>query len=401
MNGKNLSFLEDMFFKTQNICSFRMTSDLQLLDTNCPEGDYFFNLFAVSPCSRAVTEHFEHSSLPVIATDRIGFVWIAAIHPGEAENSQRVIHLLGPVFTSRMTESYLNRHLKKLHPAKETEGRLIRFIKEVPTVSSEMTVCHANALHFCLNEEAAPPEEILLWSEPVQEAEDLAWGDTNYHGSWLAEQELFKSISEGRFVDHSKVNTGKIGNIGGGDPLRQAKNELIVFAVICSRAAIIGGVSSEGALNLSDYFVQRIEACESISEVYAVGAQMQQVYINRVRRTKAASGYSLLVRKCMDYIETHIFERITLSAVAGEFGYSETYVGRKFKEETGASLVDYINKQKMNTAERILRESDISIAELSERLSFSSPSYFSALFRKEFGTSPMDYQKKGRDKETR
>lgn len=396
MDSHNLSFLRDMFFKTQNICSFDLTSDLQLLYTNCPDGDYFFNLFSVSPCSRAVTEHFKHSSLPVIATDRIGFVWIAAVQPGETENSQKVIHMLGPVFTSRMTESYLNRHLKKLHPAKETESRLIRFIKEVPTVSSEMTVCHANALHFCLNKEAAPPEEILLWSEPVQEAEDLAWGDTNYHGSWLSEQELFKSISEGRFVDHSKINTGKVGNIGGGDPLRQAKNEVIVFAVICSRAAIIGGVSSEGALNLSDYFVQRVEAAESVSEVYAIGAQMQQVYIKRVRRTKAAAAYSAMVRKCMDYTETHIFEKITLSVIAKELGYTETYISRKFREETGGSLVDYVNRAKMNTAKNILQESDISIAELAERMSFSSPSYFSALFKKEFGINPMDYQKKGR-----
>ncbi len=108
----------------------------------------------------------------------------------------------------------------------------------------------------------------------MEKAEELAWGDTNWHGSWLSEQRLFQSISEGRFEDYSKINTGKIGNIGGGDPLRQAKNEMIVFAVICSRTSIIGGVSSEGALNLSDYFVQKIEASETVSEVYNIGAQM-------------------------------------------------------------------------------------------------------------------------------
>ncbi|MBP3880274.1 MAG: AraC family transcriptional regulator, partial [Lachnospiraceae bacterium] len=248
---------------------------------------------------------------------------------------------------------------------------------------------------YCLTRTVAPAAEIRIWSEPVQEAEDLAWGDTGYHGSWVAEQRLFKNISEGRFEDHSKVSHGRTGNMSS-DPLRQAKNEMIVFAVLCSRAAIIGGVSSEGALNLSDYFVQRIEAAETVPEVHGIGAQMHQTYINRVRRARDASKYSALVRNCRDYVETHIFERITIGMVAKEFGYSETYISRKYKEETGESLVDYANRQKMNTAKTILEESDLSIAELSERLSISSPSYFSALFRKQFGVSPMDYQKKGR-----
>ncbi len=399
MNHENLSFLQDVFFRTQNICSWSMTADLQLLYTNCPEETYFFNLFAVSPCPAAITGHFSHSSLPIIATDRIGFVWIAALYPGDEGGRSSVIHMLGPIFTSQMTEAYLNRHLRKLHPVRETESRLIRFLNKVPTIACETAVRHANVLHYCLTGNAVPPEEIFLWSEPVQQAEDLAWGDTNYHGSWIAEQQLFKSISEGRFEDHSKINTGRIGNMSS-DPLRQAKNEMIVFAVICSRAAIIGGVSSEGALNLSDYFVQRIESAESVSEVYSIGTHMHQIYITRVRRIKSAASYSSLVRNCMDYVETHIFERITLGTVAGEFGYSETYIGRKFKDETGESLVDYVNRQKMDTAKSLLRETDISIAELSERLSFSSPSYFSALFRRQFGLSPLDYQKKGRKDQT-
>ncbi len=292
-----------------------------------------------------------------------------------------------------MTESYLNQHLSNIHLSAETESRLLHFIKDVPNVTSDTAVCHANMLHYCINKSTIHPTDVTVWSEPVEKAEELAWGDTNWHGSWLSEQRLFQSISEGRFEDYSKINTGKIGNIGGGDPLRQAKNEMIVFAVICSRTSIIGGVSSEGALNLSDYFVQKIEASETVSEVYNIGAQMQQTYIQRVRRAKAATGYSALIRGCMDFVETHIFEHITLKAISEKFEYTESYISRKFKHETGESLINYINRQKMKTAGSILQESNIPIAELSERLSFSSPSYFSLLFKKEFGINPMDFQK--------
>ena len=161
---------------------------------------------------------------------------------------------------------------------------------------------------------------------------------------------------------------------------------------------MFGPIFTSRALNLSDFFVQRIEAAETVSEVHGIGARMHQVYINRVRHSKQTAKHSSLVRNCIDYVETHIFDRITLRTAANALGYSETYISRKFKEETGESLVDYVNRQKMNTAKSILAESDISIAELSERLSISSPSYFSTLFRRQFGMNPMDFQKKGKEK---
>lgn len=393
MEYQNMSFLQDMFLKTQNICSWTMTDHMQLLFTNCPWQDYFWNLFSVSKCQAAVTRHFAASGLPFIVTDRIGFVWMAARQQDREREEVPLIHMLGPVFTSQMTEKYLNRHLSSIQSAQETQARLMRYIRSVPTISSETAINYAGMLHYCACGAAVRNEDVELWSEPVEAAEEAAWGDVNWHGSWLAEQELFRSIKEGRFEDHSRKNTGKIGNIGGGDPLRQAKNEMIVFAVICSRAAILGGVSSEGALNLSDYFVQNIENAETVSEVYGIGATMHKTYLQRVRRARAVSAKSVLVRDVTDYVETHIFDRITLRSVSETLGYTEYYISRKFKAETGCGLVDYVNRRKMQTAKEILQESNISISELSERLSFSSPSYFSTLFKKEYGVNPADLQK--------
>ena len=393
MEFQNLSFFQDLFFHTQNICSWTMTDQRQLVFTNCPEQEYFWSLFSVSSCPAAIAEHFSASSSPVIVTDRIGFVWIAAIQKEEEKEQVALLHMLGPVFTSQMTEGYLSRHLESIRSAPETQAKLMRFIRRVPVISSETAFMYAGMLHYCIHRSSVRPEEIEFWSEPVEAAEEAVWGDVNYHGSWLAEQQLFRSIQEGRFEDHSKINTGQIGKIGGGDPLRQAKNEMIVFAVICSRAAILGGVSSEGALNLSDYYVGNIEKAGTVSEVYNIGAQMHKSYLQRVRKARAAASKSMLVRDIIDYVETHVFERITLQSVSREFGYTESYISRKFKADTGGSLVEYVNRRKMQTAKEILQESKIPISELSERLAFSSPSYFSALFKKEYGRNPAEYYK--------
>lgn len=386
-----MKFLQDTFLHTQKICSWSIMPDLQLIYSNCPEQAFFYNLFLVSRCSTAIQNHFAQSQLPLLVSDRTGFVWIAVCSSAESD-SPALIHLLGPIFTSEMTETHLRQLCRKMHLTAETTERLWQFVKEVPTISSSTAFCYASMLHYCVTGSTVTSDEIELQIEQIDRAEEVAWGDASWHGSWVTEQRLFKSIMEGRLEDFGKINTGNIGNIGGDDPLRQAKNEIIVFAVLCSRAAILGGVSVEGALNLSDYFLQMVEAADTVPEVKNIGAEMQKTYVQRVQKAKAHSNLSPLVRACVEYVDTHIFEKISLNAMAQEVGYNEHYISRKFKEETGQSLFDYINQQKIQMAKLILTDKKLSIADISYRLAFSSPSYFSSVFRKQVGMSPAEYQ---------
>lgn len=59
---------------------------------------------------------------------------------------------------------------------------------------------------------------------------------------------------------------------------------------------------------------------------------MYQSYIGRVRKMKEASGLSAMVRSCMEYISTHIFDKISLKSIADDPGYSGTYISRRFKK---------------------------------------------------------------------
>ncbi len=391
MEYKNLKFLQDTFLHTQKICSWIVMPDMQLVYSNCPEQEFFYNLFFVSTCRAAIQTHFAHSQLPLLVSDRTGFVWISVCSSAEYDE-QALIYLLGPIFTSEMTETHLRQLCRKMHLTSETTERLWQFVKEVPTISSSTAFSYAGMLHYCVTGCAVTSDEIELQIERIDRSEDVAWGDVSWHGSWVTEQRLFKSIMEGRLEDFSKINTGNIGNMGGDDPLRQAKNEIIVFAVLCSRAAILGGVSVEGALSLSDYFIQMAEAADTVPEVMNIGGEMQKTYVQRVQKAKAHSNFSPLVRACVEYVDTHIFEKISLNAMAQEVGYNENYISRKFKGETGQSLFDYVNQQKIQMAKVILTDKKLSIAEISDRLAFSNPSYFSSVFKKQVGMSPAEYQ---------
>lgn len=394
MEYQNLRFLQDTFLRTQKIYSWTLTAEDQLLYCNCPEQEFFWNLFMLGDCSPAIRSHFEQSEIPILASDSIGFVWIAVRQRPEDGQQVSLIHLLGPVFISDVTETHLRQRLRKLRATPEFEERLLRLIHEVPVVLNNTALSFAGMLHYCVNEETIHQESIVLWNDPSVREEEIAWGDTRWHGTWIGEQRFFKSVTEGRYDGLRELASGRVGDIGGGDPLRQAKNEMIVFSVLCSRGAILGGVSSEGALNLEDYFIQLAEAAETVPEVQQIGAAMHRAFIDRVRIAKANQDRSPLVRACVDYVETHIFKRIRVSDIAAEAGYTDNYISRSFKAEMGMSLFEYINQQKIEVAKTILKDNTISIAELSDRLSFSNPSYFSAVFKKITGLTPVEYQRK-------
>lgn len=89
-----------------------------------------------------------------------------------------------------------------------------------------------------------------------------------------------------------------------------------------------------------------------------------------------------------NYIQHHISEPITVEKMAEELFLSRSCLSRRFKEEAGESLRDFILKEKTEEAKRLLRYSDKSLTAVSNCLGFSSPSHFSRTFKKDTGYFP-------------
>lgn len=88
-------------------------------------------------------------------------------------------------------------------------------------------------------------------------------------------------------------------------------------------------------------------------------------------------------------------EVILLSGVrTEELFLSRPYLSRKFKEETGESLTDFILKEKTEEAKRLLRYSDKSLTAIGSYLGFSSTSHFSRVFKTYVGSTPSEYREK-------
>ena len=177
-----------------------------------------------------------------------------------------------------------------------------------------------------------------------------------------------------------------------GAPLRQAKTSVIVFCSIVCRAAMDGGLSPAEAYSLGDNYIQNAENAKTIDELSSIAMMMYDDFIRRVHRCRTNPKLSEAVQKCCDYIEMNLTEKIHAADLASLSGYSEYYITRKFKEETGFFINDYIKFVKMERAKLLLQNTDLSIQEIAVQLGFATRSYFSQAFREVTGLTPTVFR---------
>ena len=79
-------------------------------------------------------------------------------------------------------------------------------------------------------------------------------------------------------------------------------------------------------------------------------------------------------------------------SLADEFSFSSAYLCRIFKQETGISLADYINAQRIEYAKVLLQNPDLLVKDIALQTGFSSEKYFYVVFRKITGITPRQYR---------
>ena len=77
---------------------------------------------------------------------------------------------------------------------------------------------------------------------------------------------------------------------------------------------------------------------------------------------------------------------------------SESYFSHRFKEETGLSFVNYVNRERANRAAALLLSTDSRVSEIARLVGIDNPNYFSILFKKWMGVSPNEYREQNGEK---
>lgn len=105
------------------------------------------------------------------------------------------------------------------------------------------------------------------------------------------------------------------------------------------------------------------------------------------------NDYSSEVKKAIYYIQNNLNANLTLNDISDNSFISQSNLRKKFKEETGFTIGQYIDNLIFAKAKHLLLHSNISIKEISEALGFTEQFYFSRRFKEKNGITPSQYRK--------
>lgn len=101
------------------------------------------------------------------------------------------------------------------------------------------------------------------------------------------------------------------------------------------------------------------------------------------------------LEKCREYLETCYMEEISLDSAAGIFHFNPSYFSTLFKQNFGTSFSDYLSAVRMRKAMELLQDTGYKVKEIAALVGYKDPNYFIRSFKKRHGVTPDEFRKRG------
>lgn len=148
---------------------------------------------------------------------------------------------------------------------------------------------------------------------------------------------------------------------------------------------------SGSAEDLETYLSEVANASTSIG-VESVMEQFCQSYLEQA--SSGVHGISPAIKLALEYINEHYNQKISLDDVSAHVFLNRSYLSQLFKKEMGVSFGDYLETVRINNAKHLIRNSHRPMSEIAEYVGFSNQNYFTKVFKKVTGVSPLKYKKR-------
>lgn len=155
------------------------------------------------------------------------------------------------------------------------------------------------------------------------------------------------------------------------------------------------GLSKEDVEKLRDAYQQtrsvepqRYQSMVTLLATFAtqLGEQAEKLIVVHAGSEPAA------IAKARDFIDQNLSEPLPLALVARHAGLSESHFCRVFRDATGLTLTDYINRRRIQWAKKELLKSETRISEIAFLIGYQSLSQFNRSFSRVTGLSPSQYR---------
>ena len=170
---------------------------------------------------------------------------------------------------------------------------------------------------------------------------------------------------------------------------------IVELVILTSRAAIYSGADAEQVLHLNSRFIRQARSLHRQDEMTQWAQAVLRHFLNLVQ-TPPDSKHRNLIYEAISYIQANYMGPMTLQQVADSIGYSASYFSKVFKQETGETFRNYLNRLRIEKSKSLLLSSPAPISEICSTVAFEDQSYFCKVFKRYVGVTPDRYRKRRR-----
>lgn len=174
--------------------------------------------------------------------------------------------------------------------------------------------------------------------------------------------------------------------------LRNGKYHFMVLAASLAQSGIKAGLSHDEAYMIADIYSRKADRAADNGGLQILLEDMCMDYAERMQEIKKENVISFHIRKCIEHIYEDLSADLSVQGLAGLTGLNVSYLCKLFKQETGKTIKAYVTAAKMDTAQNLLKYSDLSCSEIAASLGYCSQSAFTCAFRQFTGTTPRKYR---------
>lgn len=318
----------------------------------------------------------------------------------------RQILFIGPYLTKEFSFHDIHTLMNNLQIPAELFPQLQDYYYALPTVTMKTTFSsllrHVYAGIFdtelpsvCyLDLKQLEPQEKFLETHLFFVPEDAILSMQLLEERYHMEDELLDAISHGNLSKALSVS-GAMGAIRFAprtdSELRNQKNLMITFNSLMRRSAYVAGVHPFYIDAVSSNYVTLIEQCRTVDEIHDIRPYMVQSYCDLVEK-RSMSSYSEPVRKILVTVDASLTGDLSLKRFANDLFLNTSYLSTLFKKEVGMTLTDYVNKNRIAYAKKLLKSTTLSVQDVAIKCGISDIHYFTRLFRRETGKSPRKWR---------
>jgi AraC-like DNA-binding protein len=149
-----------------------------------------------------------------------------------------------------------------------------------------------------------------------------------------------------------------------------------------------------------DYMYQEQEAdLQGVELVLKGNLVALLVFLGRIwenqcsKKLEVLEEKHLLLQDTLEYISSHLQEDLSINKLAARAYFSPHHFRKVFKEYTGLTPLEYINRKRIVRAVQLMSHPEMTISQIAEAVGVMDSNYFTRLFRHIMGCTPTDYQK--------